>query len=79
MTKGKVILVGAGPGNAGLLTLRGKEAIEGADAVLYDRLVSPEIVAMIPESAIRIDVGKSSGRHSIPQGEINKLLKWDMD
>ncbi len=74
MTNGKVILVGAGPGNAGLLTLRGKEAIESADVVLYDRLAGPEILAMIPDSALKVDVGKSAGRHSIPQGEINALI-----
>ncbi len=74
MTNGKVILVGAGPGNAGLLTLRGKEAIESADVVLCDRLVGPEILAMIPDSAITINVGKSAGRHPIPQNEINELL-----
>ncbi len=65
---------GAGPGNAGLLTLRGKEVIEQAEVVLYDRLVGSEILAMIPDSAMKIDVGKSAGRHSIPQDEINGLL-----
>ncbi len=74
MINGMVILVGAGPGNAGLLTLRGKEAIESADAVLYDRLVGPEILAMIPRTAEKIDVGKSAGRHAVPQSEINGLL-----
>jgi len=71
---GKVILVGAGPGNAGLMTLRGKHALETADVVLYDRLVGDDILAMIPESALGIDVGKSSGRHPIPQDKINALL-----
>ncbi len=71
---GKVILVGAGPGNAGLLTLRGKAALESADAVLYDRLAGPEILAMIPDGAAIIDVGKSAGRHPIPQSEINAML-----
>jgi len=71
---GKVILVGAGPGNAGLLTLRGKEALEKAGVVLYDRLVGQEILALIPDTALRVDVGKSAGRHPVPQHEINELL-----
>ena len=72
--RGKVILIGAGPGNAGLMTLRGKQALESAEVVLYDRLVGDEILAMIPETAQIIDVGKSSGRHPIAQNEINVLL-----
>jgi len=71
---GKVILVGAGPGSAGLMTLRGKQAIEAADVVLHDRLVGEEILAMIPDSVHMIDVGKSSGRHPIAQDKINALL-----
>lgn len=71
---GSVILVGAGPGDAGLMTLRGKQALENADVVLYDRLVGGEILSMIPDSAVRIDVGKKSGHHLIPQHEINGLL-----
>ena len=71
---GKVILVGAGPGNIGLLTLRGKEALEKADLVLYDRLVGRDILALIPAAAIRVDVGKSAGRHPVPQHEINEML-----
>jgi len=71
---GKIILVGAGPGNAGLLTLRGKQALEEADVVLYDRLVSDEILAMIPDRTIKLDVGKSSGKHVVPQDKINAML-----
>jgi len=71
---GKIILVGAGPGNAGLLTLRGKQALEEADVVLYDRLVSGEILAMIPDRTIKLDVGKSSGKHVVPQDKINAML-----
>jgi len=71
---GKVILVGAGPGSAGLMTLRGKQALETADVVLYDRLVGEEVLAMIPVPVLMIDVGKSSGRHPIAQDEINSLL-----
>lgn len=72
--KGTVILVGAGPGSSGLLTLRGAEAIRQADTVVHDRLVSDEILAMIPDSAERIDVGKSAGDHPVKQSEINRIL-----
>lgn len=71
---GKVILVGAGPGHPGLLTLRGKEAMEQGDVVVYDRLVSPEILAMIPSHVEKINVGKAANQHLLPQGEINLLL-----
>ena len=69
-----VSLVGAGPGDAGLLTLKGAERIKNADAVLYDRFVCEEILAMIPETAEKIDVGKNAGNHPVPQEEINRLL-----
>ncbi len=72
--KGKVFLVGAGPGDGGLLTLKGKTLIEKADVIVYDRLVGPEIMAMIPEGTETIDVGKNAGRHPVPQGEINQIL-----
>lgn len=71
---GKVILVGAGPGDPGLLTLRGREALRDAEVVLFDRLVGEGVLDLIPEEAQRIDVGKSSGRHLIPQEEINALI-----
>ena len=71
---GRVILVGAGPGDAGLLTLRGKEALERADVVLYDRLVTEAILAFIPQSATWVDVGKCAGKHPVPQDEINEML-----
>lgn len=69
-----VSLVGAGPGDVGLLTLRGAERIQTADVVLFDRFVSEEILAMIPGSAEKIDVGKNAGNHPVPQDEINLLL-----
>ena len=71
---GKVVLVGAGPGGAGLLTLRGAEVLRDADTVVYDRLVSDEILDMIPDGAERVFVGKESGRHAVPQSEINEIL-----
>ena len=74
MGKGFVALVGAGPGEIGLLTLKAKEYIEKADVVVYDRLVSPEILDLIPLGAKRIDVGKDSGNHKIPQENINQML-----
>lgn len=72
--RGFVALVGAGPGNPGLLTLRARELLEKATVVVYDRLVSPEILDMIPESTRRIDVGKQQGKHPVPQEEINSIL-----
>ncbi|MFU0831461.1 MAG: uroporphyrinogen-III C-methyltransferase [Oscillospiraceae bacterium] len=71
---GKVWLVGAGPSDPGLMTLRGYELLQTADVVVYDRLVGYSIPAMIPDSAEKIYVGKCSGRHPIPQHEINQIL-----
>ena len=74
MKIGEVILVGAGPGDVGLLTIRGKEALENAEVVVYDRLVGPDILAMMPESAEKINVGKRSSHHIVPQDQINQIL-----
>lgn len=74
MKKGEVILVGAGPGDPGLLTIKGRNAIESADVVVYDRLVSPEILDLIPADAEWIDVGKESSHHKVPQEQINRIL-----
>jgi len=71
---GKVYLVGAGPGDPGLMTLKGKALLECADVVVYDALVSDPILAMINPIAERIDAGKRRGRHSMAQNEINQLL-----
>lgn len=71
---GKVTLVGAGPGDPGLLTVKGRRALENADVVVYDRLVGPAVRALIPDSARLIDVGKESSRHLIPQDQINEIL-----
>ncbi|MEO1590683.1 MAG: uroporphyrinogen-III C-methyltransferase [Cyanobacteria bacterium J06632_22] len=71
---GKVYLVGAGPGDPGLLTLKAKGLLEGAEVVIYDALVSAPILAMISPYAKRIDAGKRRGRHSLGQTEINQLL-----
>src|SRR5690606_12977994 len=70
---GHVWLVGAGPGDPGLLTLDALSALAQADALVHDALVSPEIVAVAAQ-AEKFYVGKRGGRLSIPQGEINALL-----
>lgn len=72
--KGKVTLVGAGPGDRGLLTLKGKERIEEAEVVIYDRLVSPEVMSLVPEKAVKINVGKRMSHHPVPQEEINQII-----
>lgn len=71
---GKVYLVGAGPGDPGLFTLKGKTLLECADVVVYDALVSPQILAMINPTAEQIDAGKRRGRHSMLQENITQLL-----
>lgn len=71
---GKVYLVGAGPGDPGLLTVKGKVLLEMADVVVYDALVSPEILGMINPQAEKIDAGKRKGRHSLLQAQTTKLL-----
>lgn len=71
---GMVYLVGAGPGDPGLLTLRAVELLGRADVVLYDHLLHPAILEHAREGAELIDVGKTAGKHVMPQEEIQKLL-----
>ena len=71
---GTVYLIGAGPGDPGLLTLRGKAVLEKADVVVYDRLVSPAILGFCNPKATMVDVGKMPTHHKVKQSEINKLL-----
>lgn len=71
---GKVYLVGAGPGDPGLLTLKGKTLLEHADVVVYDALVSQEIINLINPQAEKINAGKRRGRHSKLQSETTQLL-----
>ncbi|MEM3437451.1 MAG: uroporphyrinogen-III C-methyltransferase [Nitrososphaerales archaeon] len=74
MGHGKVFLVGAGPGDYKLLTIRALELLKRADVVIYDRLVSKSILKLIPKKAKKIYVGKKSGMHGLSQEKINELM-----
>ncbi len=74
LDQAKVILVGAGPGDPELLTLKAYTALEEADVVVFDRLISNEILDLIPHGTPRINVGKQPRFHPVPQAEINELL-----
>ncbi len=73
MARGKVYLVGAGPGDPGLITVRGAELLRLADVVVFDRLASPELLDYAPD-AERIDAGKEPQNHPVPQERINQIL-----
>ena len=74
MKAGKVYLIGAGPGDPGLLTVKGARALAEADVVVYDRLLDPSLLELAPASARRVFVGKERGRQALTQSEINELL-----
>ena len=75
MTKqGKVYLIGAGPGDPGLLSIKAMECLQTADAVVYDRLADPRILAYAKDNAEMVYVGKASANHTMRQPDINKLL-----
>ncbi|WP_281931572.1 uroporphyrinogen-III C-methyltransferase [Roseibium album] len=71
---GKVFLIGAGPGDPELLTVKSVRMLQDADVVVYDRLVSPEILSMAPAGAQMVPVGKSPDNHPVPQERINEIL-----
>ena len=72
---GKVYLIGAGPGDPELLTLKALRMLQEADAVVFDRLVSPEILSLAPSGALQVPVGKSPDNHPVPQERINEILE----
>ena len=72
--RGRVILVGAGPGDPGLLTLRAAEALRRADVVVHDGLIDPRVLDLAPAEAQRISVAKRRARHTLPQEAINALI-----
>ncbi|MBI5834418.1 MAG: uroporphyrinogen-III C-methyltransferase [Armatimonadetes bacterium] len=72
--QGTAYLVGAGPGDPGLLTVRGREILVAADAVIYDRLANPTLLGLARPDAVLIDVGKTPGRHAMTQEEINAAI-----
>ena len=74
VNKGTVYLIGAGPGDPGLMTLKGRDLIAQADCLVYDALASPAMLAWLKPGCVKIYVGKRAGDHALPQDEINALL-----
>lgn len=74
MVSGKVYLVGAGPGDPQLLTIKAVKVLKEADVVIYDRLVGEEILCLAPQQAEMIYVGKRTGKHEVPQDQITDLI-----
>ena len=74
MSQGKVVLVGAGPGDPELITLRGLRWLRRAEVIVYDQLSTPALLDEAPEDALRIFAGKSAGRHYLEQSAINAIL-----
>ncbi|MEC4990900.1 MAG: uroporphyrinogen-III C-methyltransferase [Oscillatoria sp. PMC 1068.18] len=72
--KGKVYLVGAGPGSIGYLTLKARELLAEAEVLVYDALVDPQLLKLVSEDCLCLDVGKRGGKPSTPQTEINQIL-----
>ncbi|OZA84858.1 MAG: uroporphyrin-III methyltransferase, partial [Polaromonas sp. 39-63-25] len=73
-SSGFVSIVGAGPGPVDLMTLRAVDRLQRAEVVVHDRLITAEVLALIPEAAQRVYVGKALGNHSVPQEGIHALL-----
>lgn len=72
--QGIVYLIGAGPGDPGLITIKGREMLNQCDAVVYDNLIPDELIVLLPEKVEKHFVGKSAGRHTLKQEDINRLL-----
>src|SRR5438093_770991 len=73
-SSGTVYLIGAGPGDPGLITVRGRQLLETADVVVYDRLAHPALLTHARADAEKVYVGKSSAHHAMKQPDINALL-----
>lgn len=73
-SRGFVSIVGAGPGPVDLMTLRALDRLQRAEVMIHDRLITPEVLALIPATAQRLYVGKALGNHVVPQKDINVLL-----